>query len=192
MTGALPARIRTSWNNFVGPDATVLDNTVTLTLAALGAAAAPSVTHAAGPLPSGQRVVLRLLATDLWGGAWANNTRACARWYERPGQTDSDHIAFAAMHVHPAVLAWMDRGYPPHRVHPTVWAGAHYGYLMAATYSIRRRPDRRRLLGVGLTVGGVALDLTLGPSRVAPWFAPVYYVKLLLGHASAALSPVSA
>jgi hypothetical protein len=34
--------------------------------------------------------------------------------------------------------------------------------------------------------------LALGPSRTAPWFAPVYYAKLLLGHASAALWPDNA
>lgn len=188
MTGALPARIRMSWNNFVGPEATALDNTVTLALAALGAAAAPSVTCTDRPLTTGQRLILRLLATDLWGGAWVNNTRACARWYERPGQTEADHMAFAAMHIHPAVVAWMDREDRPHRVHPAMWAGAHYGYLMAATYLIRRRPHQRRLLGTTMTVGGVVLDQALGRSHVAPWFAPVYYVKLLLGHASATLS----
>lgn len=190
MTDLLPRRVRTAWNNFVGPEATTLDNTVTLGLAALGAVTAPAATFTDRPVPTGHRLLLRLLATDLWGGAWVNNTAACARWYERdryerPSRTETDHMMFAAMHVHPAVVAWMDRD-QPRSVHPVVWAGAHYGYLMASTAVIRRRPHHRRRLGIALTVGGVALDLGLGPSRVAPWFAPVYYAKLLLGHAAAA------
>ena len=78
------------------------------------------------------------------------------------------------------------------RVPGWVWASAHYGYLMASTVAIRRLPRRRRMLGATLTAGGVLLDATLGPSRAAPWFAPVFYSKLLLGHASSALWPDSA
>lgn len=185
MTDVLPRRVRTAWDNFVGPEATTLDNTVTLGLAAFGAVAAPAVTCTGRPVPAGQRLLLRLLATDLWGGAWVNNTAACAQWYERPSQSEADHMTFAALHVHPAAIAWMDRN-RPRRVHPVVWAGAHYGYLMASTAVIRRNPHHRRQLGIALTAGGVAVDFALGPSRVAPWFAPVYYVKLLLGHAGAA------
>jgi ipoprotein LpqH len=97
---------------------------------------------------------------------WANNTKACARWHERPGQTDADHLKFAALHVHPAVLAWADRA-EERRVPGWVWAAAHYGYLMASTVAIRRIPRRRRLLGAALTAGGVLLDAALGPSRAA-------------------------
>ncbi|WNG80616.1 hypothetical protein C6A86_020705 [Mycobacterium sp. ITM-2016-00316] len=106
-------------------------------------------------------LVLDGLAVDLWGGAWANNTRACARWYERPGQTNRDHLTFAAAHLHPLAYAWIDRH---HRANPTVRAAAHYGYLLGATLVIRARPRHRRLLGVLTTVGGVALDRALGPS----------------------------
>jgi hypothetical protein len=39
---------------------------------------------------AGRRSVrsLIVLAADLWGGVWANNTKACARWYERQAQTN--------------------------------------------------------------------------------------------------------
>lgn len=80
----------------------------------------------------------------------------------------------------------------PRRVPAWVWGSAHYGYLMASTLTIRCAPQWRRPLGAALTAGGVALDAALGPSRAAPWFAPVYYSKLLLGHASAALWPDAA
>jgi hypothetical protein len=132
-----------------------------------------------------------VLAADLWGGVWANNTNACARWYERPGQSTGGHLAFAALHLHPAVLAWMDRT-EERRTSGPACAIAHYTYLMLATLAIRKAQRHRRELGVALTAAGVLLDLGLGPSRVAPWFAPVYYGKLLLGHASAAPWPDSA
>lgn len=131
----LPHRVRSAWGDFVGPEATTTDTTLALGLGAAGAAAAPLL--ARGQLERHETVILRLMALDLWGGAWANNTKACARWYERPGQSDTDHIAFASLHVHPVILAWMDRD-EPRRVPGWVWAAAHYSYLMAATILIRR------------------------------------------------------
>jgi hypothetical protein len=179
--GRARAWIRDKWYDFVGPEATRTDNTITLTLAAVGGLAAHRL--ARHNLGTADELVLDGLAGDLWGGAWANNTRACARWYERPGQTDRDHLKFGAAHLHPWAYAWIDRD---HRANPAVWAAAHYGYLLAATVLIRAQPRHRRLLGVLTCAGGVALDRALGPSSAAPWFAPVFYAKLLLGHASAA------
>lgn len=173
--------IRRQWNDFVGPEATRTDNTITLTLGAAGSLAAHRLSR--HKLGTGDELVVDALAGDLWGGLWANNTRACARWYERPGQTDRDHLKFAGAHLHPAVIAWVDRD---EREARAVWAAAHYGYLLAATALIRSAPRHRRLLGVAGTVGGIALDRVLGPSSAMPWFAPVFYGKLLLGHASAA------
>lgn len=170
-------RLRRAWDEFVGPEATPIDNTMALMLGAIGAVVAPTP-------------ILRLAAADLWGGVWANNTRACAQWYGRAGQTDADYVKFAALHVHPAVIAWSDRA-EKRRVRGWAWAVAHYGYLMGCTVAIRRAPHCRRPLGAALTAGGVLLDAALGPSRAAPWFAPVYYSKLLLGHASSALWPDS-
>ena len=90
---------------------------IAISLGALGAVIAPTP-------------IQRLAAADLWGGVWANNTKACARWYGLPGQTDADYLKFAALHVHPAVLARADRA-EQRRVPGWVWASAHYGYLMA-------------------------------------------------------------
>ena len=70
--------------------------------------------------------------------------------------------------------------------------GALYGYLVAATALVTTVRDRRarRALGLVTTVGGVLLDRGLGPSAGAPWFAPVFFAKLLAGHAAgAALLP---
>ncbi|BCI52869.1 hypothetical protein NIIDNTM18_21470 [Mycolicibacterium litorale] len=175
------SRLRRAWLEFVGAETTLAGTAVILGLAALGGCLAPRLAAQRPGAVKGPLLVVA--AVDLWGGAWANNTATCARWYERPGQTDADHLRFAAVHVHPLVLAWIDGG------RRWRWAAANYGYLLAATWLLRRVPRYRRPLGAVLTAVGIALDARLGPSRSAPWFAPVFYAKLLLGHASAALWP---
>ena len=177
--------LRRSWGEFVGPEAAAVENAGTLSSAAAGAVLAPRL-DAGRPRGSVATIGLSLLAMDIWGGAWANNTRSCARWYERPGQGTAQHLAFAAVHVDPFVLAGYDRGLRT-RTRSVVWAGVTYGYMLAATSVIRRYPTHRRWLGIATTLGAVALDQALGPSPTAPWFAPAFAKKLLLGHASAAL-----
>ena len=121
----------------------------------------------------------------------ANNTRACARWYERPGQGDAEHLRFAAAHLHPVLVAWLDRRHPGLRRPGWAWAAAHYGYLMLATAALRRLDgDHRRAAAVVLTLVGALLDVPLGRARVAPWFGTVFYTKLLFGHAGTALWPI--
>jgi hypothetical protein len=184
------AALRRAWGEFVGPEATPANHALTALVTAAGAVAAPWVARAGGADTS-RAAVACLLAVDLAGGAYVNNTRACARWYERPGQGDAAHYGFAALHVHPAAVAWLDArpsaSGADRRVRPVAWAAAQYGYLMAATLVIRRLRSRRRVLGVVLTTGGLVFDAALGPSPTAPWFAWTYYPKLLLGHAAAAL-----
>ncbi|MBD8078486.1 hypothetical protein IF651_05360 [Cellulosimicrobium arenosum] len=180
------AALRRAWAEFVGPEATPVNGVLTAATTAVGAVAAALVARARDASPARVGVAC-LLAVDLAGGVYVNNTRACARWYERPGQGFGAHVSFAALHVHPAAVAWLDAKSPGSRVHPAGWAAAQYAYLMTSTVVIRRYPARRRALGVALTAGGLALDCALGPSRRAPWFAWAYYPKLLLGHASAAL-----
>ena len=183
-------RLRTAWDEFVGPEATITENALTLGTGVAGLLVAPSLAPAAQRLPRGEALLLRVLAADLWGGVVANNTPACTRWYERPGQTDADHLRFAAAHLHPLLVTVLDRRTPGARVPGPIWAGSHYGYLMLATALIRRaRGRRRRVTAAALTLGGIVLDRVLGPAAVAPWFGPVYYAKLLLGHAGAALWP---
>lgn len=181
-------RLRQAWDEFVGPEAGPVENTVTAGLSVLGAVEAPSLSRRSRDLTTAESLTLRACAIDLWGGAWVNNTRACARWYERPAASGADHLKFAALHVHPLLFASWDRD-EPDRMPMWLWAGAHYGYMLAATVAIRAVPRYRRPLGVVLTMGGVALDRMLGSSRTAPWFAPVFYTKLLLGHAGASLWP---
>lgn len=178
-------RLRREWAEFVGPEATATNTLVTLSSSVVAAVGAISVAQRRGA-GRGAAAVVALLALDLAGGAYVNNTRACARWYERPGQGDAQHLTFAALHVHPAVIAWLDSR-DGRRTHPLAWACAHYGYLMLATSVIRRNAEHRRVLGVATTAGGLALDRALGSSSIAPWFAWAYYPKLLMGHAAASL-----
>lgn len=181
----LSTRLRREWDEFVGPEATRTNTVVTLSGGAAALLAAPRLARRRGA-GRGAAAVIALLAVDLAGGVYVNNTRACARWYERPGQGASQHLTFAAWHVHPALVGCVDSA-AGRQQHALRWASAHYAYLMLATTVIRAVPERRRSLGVTLTAGGLALDRVLGPSHTAPWFAWAYYPKLLLGHAAAAL-----
>ncbi|WP_432510598.1 hypothetical protein [Kineococcus sp. SYSU DK001] len=126
------------------------------------------------------------MALDLWGGAWCNNTPAAARWYHRPGQGPRQRLLFCAAHLHPFVLAWLD-GAPAGRWR---WrrAVAEYGYVLVSATAIEgvRDPRTRRVVGVLATAGGVVLWRVLGASPGAPWFAPVYFTKLLAGHVAGA------
>lgn len=178
-----PGVLRDRWDELVGPGAGAFENGGTLIAAAGGALAAVRST---GDRQPAVQIVLAVTAADLWGGAWANNTRSCAQWYERPGQGAGRHLAFAATHVHPFVVGVIDRQVRGDRS-AAVWAASTYTYLMAATSVIRALPHRRRMIGLAATLGAVALDRLLGPSPTAPWFAPVFAVKLLMGHAAAVL-----
>ena len=178
------------WDRFVGPGATTVENVGTVALGVAGAVLAPrlkrNTAHPAGGaferLPT---LLVQLMAADLWGGAWCNNTPA-AHWYQRPGQGSGQHLLFAAAHVHPLLLATLDRKYGE-RASSWWWAAAHYTYLITTTALVARGGRRRRrLLGLTTAAGGVVLDRLLGASFSAPWFAPVYYAKLLAGHAAGA------
>lgn len=183
--GAVVARARRRWAEFVGPEATRTDDVLTAAAAVLGAAVAPLIARRRGG-DATDALMAGLLAGDLAGGAYVNNTRACARWYERGGQGPAQHLVFAGLHLHPAAVAWMDRG-AGRRVPGPSWALAHYAYVLTSSGVVQRFRGHRRWLGVLLTLGGIALDRTIGPSRTAPWFAWTYYPKLLLGHAGASL-----
>ena len=165
---------------FVGPEATAAENTLTLSSGLAGLIVAPSLTAAARALPLGEAALLRrrTLRARPVGVASGRTTDAC------PCTLQPRAPASRSVHR-------LDRRTPGARVPGLVWAGSHYGYLMLATALVRRSTgQRRRLAAVALTLGGIVLDRALGSAAVAPWFGPVYYAKLLLGHAGAALWPV--
>ncbi|MGJ9373871.1 hypothetical protein [Nesterenkonia sp. CF4.4] len=179
--------LKRGWGEFVGPEATRLDNVIAIGSGILGLAyARASATRVgAGRIA---REALGALALDLFGGAYVNNTRACVRWYERAGQGRREHLVFAACHLHPLIVGVTDQRVGA-RNNGVAWGLVHYGYMLLATAVIRASPSRRRDLGAMLTVGGLVLDGVLDRSAAAPWFAWTYYPKLLLGHAAGSLWP---
>lgn len=181
--------VKRGWANLVGPEATRTNTMIALGSGVVGLVGAAMWAKRSGA-GAGSTTTMAVLAFDLIGGAYVNNTRASVRWYERAGQDDADHLEFAAMHAHPVAVAWAD-----HRVgardNVASWALAQYGYMMLSTAVIRRSPTHRRSLGLALTAGGLVLDRALGSSTVAPWFALSYYPKLLMGHAAGSLWPES-
>lgn len=173
-----------SWDRLVGPGASARENVGTVVSAVVGRV----VASRSGSQDQGRRrratsLILEAMAIDLWGGAWCNNTLAATRWYHRDGHGPSDRLRFARAHLHPFVLAWMDVEGGSTRDR-WLWACAVYGYLMAAVPFVERGNRERR--GLFATIGGVAVDVRLGPSPTAPWFGPIYFVKLLAGHVGGA------
>lgn len=172
----LTHRARSAWGRLVGPEATRFENAGTITGALLGAAWSVRSARRAG-LSTPATVLSTVFALDLVGGAWTNMTPSCKRWYHRPGTKPTSHLAFAAAHVHPHLLA---------RSHPLGWryGVAHHAYLLAATAVVSITPRRvAPPLATVLALGGMALDARLGPPSGRAWVMPAYYVKLLPGHA---------
>lgn len=122
--------------------------------------------------------VATLMAVDVVGGVWSNATASTRRWYHRQGAPPRSHFWFAALHIHPFLIAWMFPAFG--------WTGAVvlYGGTLLATVLIGSFP--RRLKSPAAAVSALAL-LTAAliftdPSGVE-WFAPAYVLKLITGHA---------
>lgn len=179
--------LQRSWGKFVGPEATRVNNVIAIGSGIIGLAYARESATRAGA-GSVSRETLGVLALDLFGGAYVNNTRACVRWYERAGQGRREHLVFAACHLHPLIVGATGQR-DGERDNGMAWGLVHYGYMLLGTAVIRAFPARRRGLGAMLTAGGLVLDAVLGRSAAAPWFAWTYYPKLLLGHAAGSLWP---
>lgn len=163
-----------AWDRFVGPQASRIESAGTL--AAIVAAALWGDAGSTHRAAIGRRLLMRTV-----------NTRACVRWYERPGQGRREHLHFAALHLlHPALIAVLDHaGGTRGRAAALRWVLAHYGWMLAAAATITSLPHRARLPVTLVASGtGVILDQRLGISRAAPWFVPVYYTKLLFGHSA--------
>lgn len=172
------------WDRFVGPGQSKVEAAGTVAAIAAGALGGDvALEHGT---PGGRRALVRLAASDLWGGVWVNNTPSCVAWYERPGQGPRQHLKFAALHLlHPGLIAAVDHAGGRNGGSSVGWALAHYGWMMGSTAVVGNVPRPARL-AVALVTGavGLALDRRLGRSNAAPWFAQTYYTKLLVGHAA--------
>lgn len=175
-----------AWDRFAGPGQSRIE--LAGTVAAVAAATVGGVTD--HRIPRHSRWLARLTAIDLWGGAWVNNTPSCVRWYERPGQGVAEHVRFAALHLaHPALLSYADVTGGHRSVGSAArWTFAHYAWMLVSSTAISMAPRRGRLpMALAASVAGLGIDRVLGRSRVAPWFAPVFYTKLLVGHAAGSI-----
>lgn len=182
--GARPG-LAGAWDRFVGPGQTPVELAGTVLAVGAGALWGDHALDEGASWPT--RAAMRLAAVDLWGGLWVNNTRTCARWYERPGQGAVEHLGFAGVHiVHAGVVAGVDVVTGSRNVRSAVvWTLGHYGWMLASSMVTVAAPRRVRLgVATAATVGALLLDRVVGPSRAAPWFAPVFDGKLLIGHAA--------
>jgi hypothetical protein len=116
------------------------------------------------------------IAFDFGGGVVGNATRSAARWFHRPGQGRSRALFFLG-HVHPVALALF---------FGTPWAQAVALYIgmLAAAALVELSP---RAIARPFSFGLVTLGLVLAGWVAWPagfeWFAPVYLLKLVGGHA---------
>lgn len=170
-----------AWDRFVGPGATGLENAGTASAALLGAAIGfASGTHARswGPV---RRSVAALLGADLFGGVWANATPAATRWYHGRGQGTREMLTFSALHIVQLLLVaalYRDRDWR--------FARGNYAYLLVATAATAATPaSMRRAVALILCCGGMWLNTEVWrPTPGMGWFAPVFFLKLLVSHAA--------
>lgn len=176
------------WDRLVGPGSSALENLGTVGLFIIGALAGDSsVKFRAHSI---HRLVLRLATADLLAGAWTNNCPSTVAWYQRPGQGLPEHLGFAALHlVHPMAVAYVDHAGGLRTAQSAArWALGHYAWMLTSSAIVVAAPRRPRLaIAAAATTVGLILDRCFGRSDVAPWFAPLYYGKLVLGHAAGSI-----
>lgn len=124
-------------------------------------------------------IVIALVAFDVFGGAVANATPVVKRRFHGPGHGPMSHFAFVSTHVvQPAALAVVVPGFG--------WTAAATIYAMVLIGSIAVLVTPRALqrpVAVAMTVFGSTIALSALAVPVALlWFAPVLFIKLLLGH----------
>ena len=168
------------WDKFVGPGQTTAELWLILVSSLLAGLAAPLYAlHIGLSWTAVQLVVAGLMALDLIGGVVTNATATAKRWYHRPGQGWPQHMGFVAVHaVHIALVAWLFRG------GDWLYFGAYYTYLLAASLVITRvRLYLQRPVALLLLIGVLVLNIYgLPPTAGLEWFAPIFFLKLLVSH----------
>lgn len=170
---------KAAWDRLVGPDATPAENIGTVSFAVAGALAtavtSPHEVHRR------HRLTTAMLAADLWGGAWCNNTQSALLWYGRPDRRRSMDLIFPIVHLHPFVFAAMGRS-------SVRRAAMEYVSMLCAVAIVRSSPQRiRRPVAAALTaaVSAASLHKGLASSNFPGWARAAYWMKLVMGHATA-------
>ncbi|SNS28631.1 hypothetical protein SAMN04488107_2051 [Geodermatophilus saharensis] len=133
-----------------------------------------------------QWVLVAALTVDVAGGVVANALGSAKRFYHSPvppglplpQRVLRSPVGFAAVHVHPFVLAAL---LPDATLG---WAAAWYVLCLAGTAAVVGVPLhlRRPLAAAIVTVAVVAAPLVAAPAGLA-WFGPVLALKLVAAHA---------
>ena len=134
------------------------------------------------------------LAADVVGGVVANSLAPAKRLYHQaPGGSSSvvqrvlrNHLAFAALHVHPFLVVAVFPG--------EEWAWAAGWYVaallgMAVVLAVPLRLKRPAAMGIA-TVAVLVATAADGPDGIA-WLGPVLVLKLVVAHAVPERDPVA-
>ncbi|MEO0971937.1 MAG: hypothetical protein AAFX85_02495 [Pseudomonadota bacterium] len=167
-------------DRFVGPGATRAELWLQFSLAAVAIIGALAYALWQGVNWSVlQFAMAGFLAFDVVGGIVTNATSSAKRWYHRHGQSRRDHMVFVAVHIaHLSLVAWMfvDGQWS--------WAAVAALYLFVASALILGVPKYlQRPVALGTFAGAIVLcDVVLARPAGLEWFAPLFYLKLLVSH----------
>ena len=167
------------WDRLAGPGATRAENALNLAWTLLFTAGV-IVYALSGPLEwtALQLMVVTVFALDLAGGASVNASPAARRWWHRAGQGAEEHFSFVALHVHPFILALLFANFS--------WSGAAliYGYLLVAALAVLAAPRdlQRPVAFIAYALALLLAFYVLSVPAGLEWFAPLYYLKLLVAH----------
>ncbi len=169
-----------SWDKFVGPGATGVEQLLSLVPATVAALAVSYYAYIQQLSWSPtQYIVAALLAFDVVGGVTTNATSSAKRWYHREGQGFAQHFGFIAMHAAQIFLvAWLFRGLD------MVYFGSVYFYLLISALSVLIVPLRiQRSVALLFVCGAIVVSVyALSPTPGFEWFIPFLFIKLLVSH----------
>jgi hypothetical protein len=172
-----------AWDKFVGPGATAAEEWLQLgggLLVAMLLGLFLFLRRETFEWSGLQTAIAALLAFDLIGGIITNATSAAKRWYHRAGHDSlRDHLSFIALHaLHLLLVAAVFRDMD--------WAFfvVMFGFLLLATVAIVRSPLylQRPLAFTLFCVGFLIGTYLFVPVPGLEWFAPFFFLKLLVSH----------
>lgn len=127
-----------------------------------------------------QLVVVALVGLDLVGGVLTNATNAAKRWYHRPGPAARRaRLLFVSAHlVHLAAMGLIVLS------GDLAWTLANAALLLGGAVVVEFAPVHlRRPVAMALLMAAVLVNLFWLPVPAAlAWFAPLFFLKLLVGH----------
>lgn len=171
-----------SWDRFVGPGATGLEENIQLVLGAVIAVFGVGLFWAAQGAVANlwQWLFVVVLSLDIGGGIVTNSTSAAKRWYHRAGHGKRQHFLFNAAHlIHIALMAFL------FAAQPWLYGLALGGMVIAATLIVINVPLYvQRPIAVGLAIIIIMMgQIPLFDIAGLNWFIPALMLKLILGHA---------